>query len=346
MADLPDPLPRNRRSDAFERRFAGSLEGRVAPGEPLVVACSGGPDSVATAVAAGRSLPSSNLAVAHFDHGLRPIADTEADAAFVEALATRLGASFALGRPDAALSGDEAGARDARYAWLATVLAETGSHSLLTGHTQDDQAETVLLNLARGTGLRGAGGMRTESGWPVPGEATSDLRVLRPLLGRTRAEVEDYVGVLGIEPRLDPTNELGTYARNRVRLEVLPALESVNPRARHHLAAFAERAAQADEALDDWAGAEFEANATVDAACVRIDRVRFRMLPPAVAHRLLRLAAERVGLELDAAQQAQLLEIASRRGARADLAGGQGWTDERSLVLRPGEGLDTAPGTA
>ena len=346
MTERPPALPRNRRTDAFERSVATALEGLITPGEPLVVACSGGPDSVAVLVATHRATPSSALVAAYFDHGLRPPAETEADATFVHAVAELVGGCAVAGRPELPLAGDEATARGARYGWLATVLAEAACRTVLTGHTQDDQAETVLLNLARGTGLRGARGMRAESAWPAPSARTAGLCVLRPLLERTRAEVEDYLDALGLEPRLDPTNERPTYARNRVRNDVLPALESVNQRVRDHLAAFAGRAAEADAALDEWAAAEFEAHGAAILDRVRLERRRLGELPPAVAKRVLSLGARRVGLELEAAQQEQLLRIASRRGAQANLAGGQAWTDERWLVLRARGGLDTGPETA
>lgn len=341
MSEFPVQLTQNRRTSAFERRVAVALEPHLESakeagelsGEPLVVACSGGPDSIATLVAVSRAAPSSTIVAAHFDHGLRPRADTEADAAFVGGVASLVGACAIVGAPEAALAGDEASAREARYRWLASVLTQAGSRVLLTGHTRDDQAETVLLNLARGTGLRGAAGMRLDGAWPVPVQGSARFRVLRPLLGRSRVEVEDYLDALSLEPRLDSTNELTTYARNRVRLEALPALATVNPQVQAHLAAFAERAHDADAAIQAWAAAELEAHGTAADGCVQIDRRRLTEVPTAVAAEMLVLAAARIGLQLDSSQLRALPRLAARRGARLDLDGGTARTDGSSVIL-------------
>lgn len=329
-----DPWPRNRRTDAFERRISAQLEGAGVAGERVVVACSGGPDSVATLVAVGRALAAKRVAVAHFDHGLRPEAETAVDAAFVERVARDLGGQFVIGRPPSTLTGDEASAREARYRWLAGVLHEIGATTAVTGHTRDDQAETVLLNLARGGGLRGARAMAAQSAWPLPAVDSAHLRLLRPLLEVSRDQVEDYLDALGIVPRLDPTNELATYARNRVRREVLPALETVNPGARAQLAAFATRAREADEALDVWAQREFAAHGVAEAGCGRVARRALGSLPPEVAKRVLVQLGRCLDLELNAVQRAGLVAIASRRGARLDLAGGQAWTDAEWLHMK------------
>jgi len=333
MSRLPDPWPRNRRTDAFERGVAANLEGVVTAEECVLVACSGGPDSVATLVAVSRVLTPARVTAAHFDHRLRAAVETEADAAFVESLAGSLGTAFVQGQARSVLGGDEASAREARYRWLAEALHDAGAEAAVTGHTRDDQAETVLLNLTRGGGLRGARGMASLSAWPVAADGTSDRRLLRPLLDVTRAEVEAYLVALGIEARLDPTNELTSYARNRVRREVLPALETVNSEAGAQLAAFADRAREADEALDQWAGHELEAHGAFSSGCARVARPALTKLPPAVAKRVVVDLARRVGLDLNAVQRAGLVEIASRRGARLDLAGGRAWTDDEWLLV-------------
>ena len=319
---MSDALPQNRRTGAFERRVAAPLRGCVAPGKSVVIACSGGPDSIATLVAVCRAIGPAFVIAAHFDHGLRPNGETEADAAFVEAVAGRLGARVVLGRAEQRLAADEATAREARYGWLAVVLFEVGAAAVVTGHTRDDQAETVLLNLARGTGLRGASGMRPASGWPIAGSETGSFRVLRPLLDVSREEVEAYLEALGIEARLDPTNELRTYARNRLRHDVLPELETVNSEVRAHLAGFAARADEADVALEEWAALEFDAHGMATSTHARFDRRRLRELPVATAIRVVVFAARRVGLELNEAQRTGAVALASRRGGHLDLAGG------------------------
>jgi tRNA(Ile)-lysidine synthase len=174
---------------------------------PLVAAVSGGPDSLALLVlacATGRPV----LAV-HVDHGLRTGSAAEADV--VAAAAARFGAGFEARQAQVADGPDlEARARRARYGLLPP--------GVLTGHTADDQAETVLLNLLRGSGVDGLAGMRPS---PV---------AVRPLLGLRRSETHDLCRRLGLVPVDDPSNRDLRFRRNRVRHELLPVLERVGGR--------------------------------------------------------------------------------------------------------------------
>ena len=329
----PDDLPRNRRTSAFERRVAAALRAYLPADEPIVVACSGGPDSLAALVATTRSRPAGSVIAACFDHQLRPAAETEADVAFVAETASRLDACFASGAPAAPLVGDEGSARQARYGWLAEVCARHQALVCVTGHTQDDQAETVLLRLTRGSGLRGAAGMRAWARWPS--ELTSDAvpRLLRPLLGISRADVEGYLDALGVEPRLDPTNELVIYARNRLRNRVMPELEQLNSGAKRHLAGFAEHARVDDDALEGWAAREFAAHGRVRPGAVRLSRASLGQLPSAVTTRVVRLAAEELGLTLTSEQLKGALAALRRSGYAVSIEGGAVRSGQADLVI-------------
>jgi tRNA(Ile)-lysidine synthase len=175
------------------------------PGTPVVCAVSGGADSLALlvlAVAAG-----GEVTAVHVDHGLRPGSDREADV--VAAAAACLGATF---RAERVVVGPgpnlEARAREARYACL--------PDGVLTGHTADDQAETVLVNLLRGAGAGGLAGIRPSS--------------RRPLLALRRAETRALCADLGLEPIADPSNDDPRFVRNRVRHELLPLLDDIAAR--------------------------------------------------------------------------------------------------------------------
>jgi tRNA(Ile)-lysidine synthase len=184
---------------------------------------SGGPDSVAllrVVVALG-----GEPVVLHVDHGLRGEESGE-DAEFVRELCHRLNVRCEVRRLGLEVSSNlQERARDERYRLAEEVAAGMGLGVIATGHTADDVAETVLMNLARGTGLRGLAGIP-----PVRG------RIQRPLIGRTRREVLDYLKELDQPHRTDPTNLTGKYARNRVRLEVLPILEELYPAAAGNIA--------------------------------------------------------------------------------------------------------------
>jgi tRNA(Ile)-lysidine synthase len=178
---------------------------------PVVVGCSGGADSLALlalAVDAGLA----PIAV-HVDHGLRPGSDREADV--VADAAARLGAEFDAGRVTVPPGPNlEARARAARYDALEAARVEHGATAVLVAHTADDQAETVVLNLLRGSGSAGLAGMPSRRG-----------HVVRPLLGARRADVRAECTRRELTPREDPSNNDLAFRRNWIRHEVLPLLE-------------------------------------------------------------------------------------------------------------------------
>ena len=194
----------------------------VRPGERVLCAVSGGADSMVLLCRMLELAPERGLSVlcAHFDHGMRGEA-SERDAAFVESFCASRGVPCFIGR--GSVSGGEAEARAARYAFLEACADENGCRWIATAHTADDHAETMLLQLARGTGLRGLGGIAPVSG-----------RLLRPMLDMTRADVEAWLSEHGIPHVEDSTNASALYARNRVRRDAMPALRSVNPAFARH----------------------------------------------------------------------------------------------------------------
>lgn len=182
-----------------------------APG-PVVVGCSGGPDSVALLALA--AVVRDDVVAVHVDHRLRPGGPGEA--AFVTELAARFGVAAERRVAEVAPGPNlEARARAARYAALDGVRVARGAAVVMLGHTADDQAETVVLNLLRGSGSAGLGAMAPQRGDRV-----------RPLLGLRRTDTEAVCAALGVEPLRDPTNDDRSLRRNWVRHEVLPALSA------------------------------------------------------------------------------------------------------------------------
>ena len=222
-------------ADRAARALAAT--GAPAPGDAVAVAVSGGADSLAL-LHALRTLAGPRgwrLHVVTVDHGLRD--GSAADAAFVAGHAAELDlpvlvvtvAPAELARHRAA--GPEGAARAARYAALHAAAGEAGCAWLATGHTRDDQAETVLLQLVRGTGPDGLAGMAVRTG-----------RVLRPLLWVARAETQACCAALRLAWRVDPSNDDPRFLRNAVRARVLPMLEELRPGATAALARTAELA--------------------------------------------------------------------------------------------------------
>lgn len=338
MAAPLSPLPSNRRTGAFERRVARALAElgcATEDGRGVLVAASGGADSTATLVAVARALGAERVTAAHFDHRLRSSAEAARDAEAVAGVAARLGVTLLTGRAARRpVDHSEAAAREARYRWLARACREAGVMDCITGHTLDDQAETVLLRLARGAGALGAAGMRAAAPWPVEARGARSLRVLRPLLGVTRAEVEGYLDALGLDASSDVTNDTLDYTRNRVRHEVLPALRGVNARVSEHLAEFASTQREDDDALTAIALEWLDAHAERDGGRLTLPRRELRGLPVALGIRVIREAARALGVPLEASHLRAIHASTRKSGANVDLPLARSRTSGSLLELR------------
>lgn len=252
MGDSPD----RRHGDTVLDAVSGALPRNGFWEWPAVVAVSGGADSMAlllalVAVAPGGTRP--RLVVAHAHHGLRPEAD--ADRAFVEAAAERLGLPVRAVRLPVAAGdgvrgeGIEARARRMRYDWLGRAAHEEGARHVLVGHTGDDQAETILHRILRGTGVAGLAGMK-------PARRLVDgVALLRPLLGLRRAELRTFLGSRGEAWREDASNADPRFARSFLRAEILPRVEGGPwPGATEALLRLGSRSAEVAAALASAAG--------------------------------------------------------------------------------------------
>ncbi len=292
----------------------------------LVAAVSGGPDSLALLHALHCITDSHRLSlhVTHIDHGLRPSSGRDADFVRERAEALRMPCTVVAvdvpRRRDGAFS--EAAARDARYRALVGVAEREGASAIATGHTLDDQAETVLLRAVRGAGLTGLRAMAVLGDAPVDG---ATARIFRPLLGVRRSETLAYCRELGLTPVLDETNADTRIPRNLLRMEVVPLLERLNPRAVEALARIAENAGGALDFLDAALDAEWPPLASTTDVAVALDRERLRSLHPALQALAVRRAYEAAGgaSSLDAVNVDVALGLASGpAGKETPLPGG------------------------
>jgi tRNA(Ile)-lysidine synthase len=302
------------------RRAVREALADVGDGALVLAACSGGADSLALAAALGFVAPRAALkaGLLTVDHQLQ--VGSAARAETVAALAPALGLDHAeILTVDVGTSGGpEAAARDARYAALAEAADRLQAATVLLGHTRDDQAETVLLGLARGSGLRSLSGMA-----PVTG------RYRRPLLSLSRATTVAACAALGLSPWDDPHNEDLRYTRVRVRTRVLPVLESeLGPGVAEALARTADLARDDADALDEWAGTAYQNCALSDiTGSVTLSVPELERLPGAVRRRVLRRAAIAAGTPSGALSATHVRAvdrlITAWRGQKAvDLPGG------------------------
>jgi tRNA(Ile)-lysidine synthase len=310
------------------------------PGLRLAVGVSGGADSVALLRVLHERSGDLGLVLhaAHLHHGLRG-AEADEDLAFAHDLAAGLGLPFHEARVDAAAEAERNGqtveeaARHLRYGWFRELMAAGEVDAVATAHTLDDQAETVLAKFLRGAWTEGLSGIH-------PVVEFAEGRILRPLLRTTRAEVEGYLKALGQGWREDSTNRHLTYTRNRIRHELLPLLESWNPRLREHMAQMAELALD-EEAWWQAEMARLAPQLLMTGRPVRgggrsaglgvaLDVTRLAALAPAVRRRLLRYAAGQLGAAPDftATEALHSLALDGRAGQKRELA--QGLVAERT----------------
>ena len=279
----------------FIRRY-----GLISPGDRLICAVSGGADSVALLFAMYllRERLDITLEAAHFNHRLRG-EESDADEAFVKELCGRYDIPLHLGsgRILPGKKGLEAAAREARYAFLRSLPGK-----IATAHTADDNAETVLLHLVRGTGLKGLGGISPMNG-----------NVIRPMLTVTRREVEAFLSEYALPHREDSTNATDLFLRNRIRRNVMPLLLQENPSLAENLSDMALGLREDEDYLSQMAGETLPGVAAL------------REMHPALRARALERFLKENGVSEPEKRHIALLEqlvFSDKPSARVDLPGG------------------------
>lgn len=247
-----------------------------------LIAVSGGADSIATAalLCEARIINPARSAVGHFDHGLRGGLAAEGDLLAVRGVCDRYGLELIRGTWAEPQSG-EGQARVARYAFLRNAVADIDAPVIVTGHTSDDHAETILMHAMRGAGLHGLRGI-------LPQSAADGVHLARPALCLSRKETREYCQMRGLSFVDDPTNTDTALFRNRVRLELLPSLEATAPGAR---AALLRAGAEAVAAVNALEGLASSAVTRVGDHVV-LSKQRLRALPPTAWPYALRIAVE------------------------------------------------------
>ena len=299
--------------DRFLERIKKTIasHGLVSPGEVILVAVSGGADSVALLLALWllREELAVSLRVVHVNHGLRG-AESDGEQSFVEELAARLGLSFQAVRLELKVGDHVASlqekARELRYQALEETAARGRASCIAVGHHADDQAETVLENLLRGSGIEGLAGIPYKRG-----------KIIRPLLDETREEIEDFLRRMGEGFCTDSSNLKLVYLRNRIRLELMPLLKGYNPNLVETLGRTAEIMRDEGELLD-WmaASAAVQMGILFNGEVARLPVAGLLEQPAALQRRIVRQALHRLsgGLKgVSCSHVSSLLELAANQ---------------------------------
>lgn len=218
----------------IQKSFDRTIVGLVPEKETALLAVSGGIDSICLASLFLNSSAGRRFAVAHCNFHLRG-EDSDSDEALVAAWCGRNGVRYHKADFDTEQYASshsvsiEMAARELRYDWFASLCRDNGYYGVAVAHNANDNAETLILNLLRGTGLRGITGMQTESVVPVTKDELSGVRLLRPMLSFSREQIEEYVAANSLEYHDDRTNAETVYKRNRIRHLVFPVFEGLNP---------------------------------------------------------------------------------------------------------------------
>jgi tRNA(Ile)-lysidine synthase len=330
-------------TDLYNRWLAETRKHSFArAGDRIGAAVSGGPDSVLMLDFLSRMAGDVGfqLAVVHFNHHLRATESNE-DESFVRSLADRYGVPFFRGEARVAEEARkrrrnlEATARDLRYRFFLGLIRQGKVDIVATAHTLDDQAETVLLHILRGTGTRGMGGIHR----------VFQNKVIRPLLGLTRAEIAEETGKRNLPFRVDSTNVDTRFRRNKVRMELLPILEKeYNPEIKRLLSELATRAREDEGYLDQQARERAGAWRLREDGAEKISRTALRSMPPALARRVLRQMLSEVGSSLAGVTHRHIeaiyrFALESQSGKKLQLPRGLAARTEFDwLILLPEEG--------
>jgi tRNA(Ile)-lysidine synthase len=297
---LGDKLAIARGKQRLEQRVGRFIEEHhlVSHHQRLVVAVSGGPDSVCLLHVLSRLQEEwgITLHVAHLNHQLRG-AEADADAQYVADLARRLGIPATIDRRGVAayqaqqrLSLEEA-AREVRYTFLAEVAGSIGASRVAVGHTADDHIETLLMHLIRGTGTRGLRGLQPLTEWR---SISRNITVIRPLLQVGREETTAYCAHHQLAPRIDTSNLSLSTLRNKIRHQLLPLLQGYNPQITETLLRTARLATDEVAFLDEEIARLWDSTAQRQENTIILDKEMFCQLPVALQRHLLRVAIEKL----------------------------------------------------
>ncbi len=267
---------------------------KIRPEIPLIVAVSGGPDSLSLLDILHRL--EYRLIVAHFDHSLRP--DSGSEAEIVRGIASQMDLQFIYGKEDVRRYSDqnklsiEEAARHTRYKFLIQQSKSFGAQAVAVGHTSDDQVETILMHFLRGSGLDGLRGMPYRS---LPNAWSERIPIIRPILELSRKQIIAYNESRNLTPTTDHSNLDTTFFRNRLRYELIPNLERYNPQIKRSILRMANTIQEDYWIIENAVGSEWEkAVLEIDTEYIALNLPYLSVQPLGIMRRLIRRAVNHI----------------------------------------------------
>jgi tRNA(Ile)-lysidine synthase len=340
---------------SLEKRIASFIReyGLVSGNEKVVVAVSGGPDSVCLLrlLHGIRDILAIELHVAHLNHGLRGL-ESDSDAQYVRDLAEKLGVPSTVEKRDVLawskcnkISLEEAG-REVRYKFLGETARKVGAVRVAVGHTRDDRVETTLMHYLRGAAIHGLRGLRPAA--PLPyGDIADGIWVIRPLLSITRQETNSCCEAYGLRPCVDSSNQDPSFLRNRIRHELIPLLRQYNPEIDDALTRLADLAGEDADFIDEQASLVCSQITSREGRLTCLDSGKLRGLPLALQRRVFRIVlGQTYGSlkDVEAAHVDSLVRLLfGNTGKCVHLPGGILATNERSRMVISDPGAPICP---
>ncbi len=311
----------------IERAIRGELElHSILPGKPVVVGISGGMDSICLFV----NLVQTGFQVVpvHFDHQIRP--ESTDDALFVQDFTSKMGFELVLGEGNVPLFAQEhklsieEAARERRYRFLFEVCAKKDAQCVMVAHTADDQVETVVMNVIRGSGLNGLAGMST---YQLPNPWSSEYPVVRPMLNIWRTDIEQFINNQDIPFIQDKSNIDRSYYRNRIRHDLIPVLQEYNPGVKANIWKLAETVSIDLEFIEEKIREVYQTIVSENDKSLLIDIKPFLKLDLSMQRRILMSVFEKMvpsqqPYEFEQIERVRKTIAAKKNGSQVDVGGG------------------------
>ena len=328
----------NRLTSALERKISSVLDGEISINNKLLLACSGGPDSTALLLIMAQIWPTNKIYVAYFDHGLRSKQQTNLEYQFLKNICDHFEIEIIKGVRDKKSKGiSEDALRNARYKWLAQASQDLKSKYILTGHNQNDQVETVLFRLVRGTSLDGIKAMQIKTSLNnlfINKKNQNTLFLLRPLLNTSREEIDRYLNSMNVSALHDSTNDDNNYIRNYIRNEIVPSLKKINPKVIDSVSRFAAIVNIDNDALSMYAKKHYKKIVVEKKQSVEINKQAISKLPPALINRVIIRCCQYLELKINNDQINHIVDFIEKNNAHYSLPNAEAMATKKLITIK------------